>query len=373
VFSRVALGIARRRGLASIAGIAGVALLESAACASVRFAPAATEPSRAGSGQPEEAELEYRRGAALLRSGRPTEARGPLSRAVTLAPDQAHPRIAFAACLAALGEGAAALEALRDVPLLSLSAADAERIVRLARALTDPFRRLGPVERTALEPALRDLERDAAGAASDGLEEVLARFPALAAGHLLQALAAERLGDSLRSSAELRKAAALAPDLPQPHAYLARLAAPERPELAAEAFAEALKRNPLDPEVLRASGELDLDRLGNAARAVDSLTRAAALAPADAVLQVIAARAELTAGSVAAATRRLGDAIRSRRGDARALLRLAAAAYDQRSRVAGEAARRVLTQCIDDAVAAVQEVEPENPIARGLRRAAHEG
>src|SRR5919108_1479370 len=373
MFSRAALAIARRSRRASVAAIAGVALLTSAGCARVRSAPALTAPSGLGSSEPHEAEVEYRRGAALLRGGRPAEAREPLSRAVALAPDQAHPRVAFAACLAALGEGAAALETLRDVPLLSPSGADADKIGRIARALTDPFRRLAPAERAALEPALRELDRDAAGAASDLLEEVLARFPALAAAHLLQALAAERLGDPLRSSDELRKAAALAPELPQPHAYLARLATAERPEVAAEAFAEALKRNPLDPEVLRASGELDLERLGNPGRAADSLARAAALTPGDAALQILAARAELSAGSFAAASRRLGDAIRSRRRDARALLRIAAAAYDERSRVAGEVARRIMTQCIDDAVAAVQELEPDNPTAHGLRRAAHEG
>jgi Tfp pilus assembly protein PilF len=309
----------------------------------------------------------------LLAAGHAAEARGPLARAVELVPEDAAHRVALAVCLATLGEISAAMEMLSEVPRQSPSAADADRAVRLARALTDPFRRVSLEERDALEPALRELERDAPGPASERLADVLARFPTLAAAHLLQALAAERLGESDRAFAELRKAATLAPDLPQPYAYLARLSAQERPDLAAAELAEAVQRNPLDPAVLRTFGELDLDRLGQPHRAADSLARAAALVPGDAGLQVLAARAELTAGSVAAGRRRLTDAIQQRRGDARALLRLAASAYDERSRARGEVARGALTQCIDDALDSVQQLEPENGIARGLRRAAHEG
>ena len=53
-------------------------------------------------------------------------------------------------------------------------------------------------------------------------------------------------------------------------------------------------------------------------------------------------------------------------------LRLAAAAYDERSKAVGEAVHAGLTQCIDQVLDAIQEVDPENAVARGLRRAAHE-
>jgi Tfp pilus assembly protein PilF len=340
-------------------------------CTRAHFAASAS--STAAGGQRDDFDIEFRRGTGLLAAGHAAEARGLLSRAVERLPEDAGRRVALAGCLASLGESDAAMETLRDVPGQSPSRADADRAVRLARAITDPFRRLGVEERAALEPALRDLERDAAGQASDRLADVLARFPALAAGHLLQALAAERLGDSERAFAELRKAAALEPGLPQPHAYLARLSARQRPELAAEEFAEAVKRNPLDPAILRAFGELDLDRLGQPGRAADSLGRAAALVPDDAGLQTIAARAEMTVGSIAAGRRRLADAVRRRHGDPQALLRLAVAAYDERSRTLAEAGRAAMTQCIDEALEAVREIDPENRIAHGLRRAAHGG
>jgi tetratricopeptide (TPR) repeat protein len=338
-----------------------------------RHGDAADALSRAHSIQGDEAEIEYRWGAALLGADRPAEARKPLSRAVELAPEDAAPRVALAVCLAALGERAAALEAMRDLPRLSPSPADAARAVRLARALTDPFRGLDAARRAALEPAVQDLERDAPGPALSHLELVLARFPAVAAGYLLSALAAERLGESLRAVDELRKAAALAPHLPQPHAYLARLSARDRPEVAALEYEEAVKRNPLDPTILRRLGEIDLDRLGRASRGADWLGRAAQLVPDDAELQILAARAEVTAGSFAAAGERVSKAIRMRAGVARLLLRLAAAAYDERTRAAGQAARDFMTQCIETVLRAVEEVDPENAVARGLKRATHEG
>jgi len=338
-----------------------------------RHDEAAAALSRADSIQRDDAEIEFRWGAALLAANRSAEAHKPLSRAVELAPEDAAARVALAVCLAALGERAAALEAMRDLPRLSPSAADADRAVKLARALTDPFRGLGAAQRRALEPALRDLERDAPGPALSQLDVVLARFPALAAGHLLAALAAERLGESLRAVDELRKAAALAPELPQPHAYLAQLSARDRPEMAALEYEEAVKRNPLDPAILRRLGEIDLDRLGRASRGADWLSRAAQLVPEDAGLQILAARAEVTAGSFSAARERVGKAIRTRLGDPRLLLRLAAAAYDERGGAAGQAVREFMTQCIEGVLKAVEEVDPENAVARGLKRAVHEG
>jgi tetratricopeptide (TPR) repeat protein len=377
---------ARRRG--ALAGIAGrveqkardgpqdasgwyaLGLLRSA---QRRDEEAAAAFSRAAAIAPDMAEIEYRLGAALLAAGRPAQARRPLSRAVELGPGDAAHRVALAACLASLGERVAAMELLREVPRLSPSAADADRTVRLARSLTDPFRELSREERTLIEPALRDLERDAPAPALAHLDAVLARSPALAAGRLLAALAAERLGDSLRASHELHKAAALAPGLPQPHAYLARLLVRERPEAAAREYAEAVKRDPLDPAVLRAFGELDLDRLGQPGRAAESLGRAADLIPDDAGLQALAARAELTAGSSTPARERLARAIHRWRSEPRMLLRVGAAMYDERNRAAGEAVRQVMTQCIDEVLDAVAERDPDNAIARGLRRAAHEG
>ncbi|HWE25712.1 MAG TPA: tetratricopeptide repeat protein [Myxococcales bacterium] len=334
---------------------------------------AAVAFSRAASIAPDEAEVEYRWGAALLGAGRAAEARTPLSRAVELAPNDASYRVAYAACLFAAGERHEAMEALTKVPRLSPSSADAERAIRLARALTDPFRDLGAEERSVIEPALRDLERDASRPGAESIDFVVARFPNLAGGHLLAALGAERWGDSPRAFTELRKAAALAPELPQPHAYLARLLVRERPEAAAREYAEAVMRNPLDPAVLRELGELELERLGRPLPAVDSLGRAAELTPDDAALQVLAARAELVAGSLGAARERLARCVRRWRRDARTLLRLGAAAYDARARIAGEERRSVMTQCIDHVLEALAEVEPDSAAAKGLRRAAHEG
>ena len=332
----------------------------------------ATPPQRAAAVEPDQAQIEYRRGIALLGDGRPAEARVPLGRAAELSPDDAAYRIALAACFGMLGERARALEILRDVPRLSPTAHDADRALRLARALTDPFRGLTAEQRTMVEPALRELEHDEPGHALDFVETVLARFPLLAAGHLLAGLAAEHLGDTGRAVAELQRAAALEPDLPQPHAYLAQLYARDRLALAAEEYAEAVKRNGLDLGSLWKLGALELDRLRRPVRAAEALQRAAGIAPDNAALQALAARAELTAGSAAAARQRIDAAARRRAGDAPALFRLAVALYDERAR-ARERERDVMTQCIDELLDAVALADPDNRSVQNLRRAIHGG
>src|SRR5919199_190229 len=107
---------------------------------------------------PEDAYTEARWGAALFKAGRREEALRALSFAVALSPRDVSFRLAMAAALAEMGNRSGALQALRDVPHLSPSAPDAERAVRLARALTDPFLDLPGDEQSALAPCFASLE-----------------------------------------------------------------------------------------------------------------------------------------------------------------------------------------------------------------------
>ena len=316
---------------------------------------------------PDDAAMQYRWGAALVAAGRAAEALAPLSFAVELSPRQIGFRLALATALSQTGDGAGALKSLRDVSRLSPSRAEAERAVRLARALTDPFRGLLAEQRAALASSLASLEGENPGRALDESDALVSRLPLLPAGHLIAALAAHRLGDAERAVAELNEAAALGPALPQPHRYLAELLLRDRPDRAADEYRAAVERNPLDVEALGRLGLLQLDRLSRPAAAVDALERAAALSPDDVALQALTLRAQFMAGFPAAARQRLSAVSADHRGDAGALLRFAYALHEQRGR-APPRERDLLTQCIEQLLEAVAATDPDDGTAAHLRK-----
>jgi tetratricopeptide (TPR) repeat protein len=259
-----------------------------------REAEAAAALLRAAELEPGDADIQYRSGVALLDGGRLAAARVPLARAVELAPRVARYRIPLAGCLDRLGARGGALDALRSVPDLSPSAAEAALAVAVARTLTDPFRDVPAAARPYLEAGMGYLAIDAPGLALQPLESLAETFPDLAAAHALLGLAAQRLDQSARAASELARAAQLAPALPQPHSWLGEMyESKERWDLAATEYAAALERNPLDPATLRRLGLLLLERLGQPAAAIEPFRRAAALAPLDSDLQLLLARAQV--------------------------------------------------------------------------------
>src|SRR5438105_2326039 len=308
--------------------------------------------------KPNEADIQYRLGVALLDGEKFAEAREPLSKAVTLAPKVARYRPPLALCLSRLGDRKGALEALRDFAKLDPAPDEVGLAVKTARALTDPFRDLPPPARADLEQALGYLMRDAPGLAAPQLEALLARLPDLAPAHALLGLAAARLDETGRAVTELRRAAELAPDLPQPHAWLAELyLAKEKADLAAGEYAAALDRNPLDPETLRHLGTLRLER--GLPNALQPLEQAAVLDPNDDALQLLLARAEIVAGQPAPARGRLERLSERRPEDAEVLLRLAMLLFDERARAAAPV-RAELTQRVETLLQKVLALQPEN-------------
>ena len=318
---------------------------------------------KAGDLKPDEADIQYRLGVALLDGEKFADARGPLQRAVQLAPKVARYRTPLATCLGRLGDRRAAMDTLRGFAALSPSADEAALAVKAARALTDPFRDLPQPARAELELALGYLTRDAPGLAVPPLESLLQKMPDLAPAHALLGLAQARLDEGGRAATELKRAAELAPELPQPHAYLAELyAAKDRPELAAQEYGAALERDPLDPDTLRRLGLLRLDHGGNA---LEPLTAAAALLPGDDALQLLLARAEIAAGAPAPARTRLERLAERRPDDAEILFRLALLLYDERTR-ASDPSRGELGQRIERLLDRVLTLQPENAAASKL-------
>lgn len=321
--------------------------------------------------RPDQADIQYRLGIALLDGEKFTDARDPLAKAAALAPRVARYRPPLAVCLSRLGDRKAALDALRDFPTLSPAPEEAALAVKAARSLTDLFRDLPPAARADLEQSLGYLSRDAPGLAAPQLEALLARFPDLAAAHALLGLAAARLDEAGRAVTELRRAAELAPDLPQPHSWLAELyAAKEKPDLALAEYALALERNPLDPETLRRLGTLRLER--NLPDALLPLQQAALLQPDDDGLQLLVARAEVAAGQPAPARIRLERLSEKRPEDAEVLLRLAMLLFDERAKVAAPA-RGQLTQRVEELLRKVLALQPENAAANRLLTALRAG
>lgn len=343
-----------------------------------RFAAGATEPSIAALQAaarllPGEADPEFRLGVALFEGGRPAEAKGPLSRAVELAPRAARYRVAYATCLDQLGDRKGALEALRAIPELSPTPDEAALSVRAARALTDLFRGVPADAREDLSQALGFLDGDAPGLALRPLERLTQRLPGLSAAHALLGLAALRLDEGARAVAELSRASELSPESPQPHVYLAELyAAKERGEQAAAEYGLALERNPLDVATLRRLGTLQLDGLSRPQDAVEPLARAAALLPGDDDVRLLLARAQLRGGKAAEGLLLLGELSARHPDRPDLLLRLAAALSDARA-LAPPARRKALTEQAEALLGRVLSLQPANAEAARLLTALRGG
>lgn len=362
---------ALRAQLASPSSAIGFYTLGLAAFAAGDEREAVVALRQAAAMKPEVADIQYRFGVALLDGEKFADAREPLSRAVQLAPKTARYRAPLAVCLGRLGDRKGAVDALRDFAGLSPSPDEAALAVKTARGLTDLFRDLPPSARAELEQALGYLVRDAPGLAAPQLETLLGKMPDLAAAHALLGLASARLDEAGRAVTELKRAAELQPDLPQPHAWLAELyAAKERPDLAQAEYALALERNPLDVESLRHLGELRL--LRSAADALEPLRQAALLAPDDDGLQLLVARAEIAAGQPAPAQARLEKLSDRRPEDAEVLLRLAMLLFDQRAK-APAGARGDLTHRVETLLQRVLALQPENATANRLLDALRAG
>ena len=316
---------------------------------------------------PKEADASYRLGVALFDGEKFTDAEGPLFRAVELDPRSARYRVPLAACLDRLGKRAPALLQLREVPRLEPTPEEAALAVQAARTMTDPFRGLPKDARGELELALGYLLKDAPGLAVPVLDTLLQRQPDLGAAHALLGLAAQRMDEGGRAVSELKRAAELSPDSPQPHLYLAELyAGKDRSELAAQEYLAALEKNPLEVQALRKLGLLRLEHGGGAESALEPLRAAVALAPDDDQTALLLARAELVVPAAASQGRaRLEKLAVKRPEDPEVLLRLAQALSDQRG-AAPEPERTAMAEKAAQLAEKVLALQPDNAAASRL-------
>jgi len=315
---------------------------------------------------PAEADVAYRLGLVLLERQKLPEARSSLARSVDLAPSAVRYRIVLASCLAKSGDRDAAIRALREVPRQKPSPEEVSLAVKAERAILDPFREVPAEARHDVENALGYLSSEAPGLALDTLEGLVGRYPDLAIGHALLALAAQRLDEPARAVSELKHAAELAPQLPQPHAWLGELfEATDRPQLAAQEYAAAVELGPLEGDTLRRLGFLRLERLGQPAAALEPLRDAAALEPADSTLQILLARAEFAAGAEPGGLARLDRLVAGHPEEADVLIGVAAALFD-RSASSDPAERPQLTRRVVSLCEKALELRPQSTNAARL-------
>jgi cellulose synthase operon protein C len=321
---------------------------------------------RAAELMPVEADVAYRLGRVLLERRDLVQARQRLARAVELAPSAVRYRVALAVCMGKMGDREAALRGLREIPALQPSPEEAMLAIRAGRDLADPFREVPAEARSNLENALGYLAGDAPGLALELLEGIAARFPDLAIAHALLAVAAQRLDEPARGVVELKRAADLAPHLPQPRLWLGELyESTDRFEMAAQEYAAALEVAPLEPATLRRLGTLRFERLGQPAAALEPLRGAAALDPGDAGLQILVARVELTTGATAPALGRLDRVVAGHPEEADVLVGVAGA-LSERASSAGQAERARLTGRIVALCEKALELRPQSSSAARL-------
>ena len=323
---------------------------------------------------PKEADAWFRLGVALFNGEKFQDARGPLEQAVALNPKSARYRVPLATDLDRLGFHQEAIAQLAPVAELAPTADEAKLAMAASRAITDPFRGLPQDARAQLELALGYLLRDAPGLAVAPLDELIARLPELGPAHALLGLAAARLDEAGKALTELKRAAELSPDAPQPHLYLAELfEAHGRPEEAIHEYGEALARDPLDAATLRKLGMVEIDRPGGAPPAIAAFRKAAALLPDDDATQLLLARAELLIPEFAPQGRAALEHLAEKKpDDPEVLMRFAMLLFDERQAQSGEA-RKATTERAVKAVQRVISLQPDNAAATKLLTALQAG
>jgi len=218
------------------------------------------------------------------------------------------------------------------------------------------------------------LLRDAPGLAVGPLEELIAKLPDLGAAHALLGLAAARLDEAGRAVTELKRAAELSPDAPQPHVYLAELYAGHgRPDQALAEYQQALVRDPLDTATLRKLGMMEIDQPAGAAHAIVTFRKLAALLPDDDSAQLLLARAELFVPELVPEGRMLLEKLAKKRPqDPEVLLRLALVLLDVRAGETGSE-RESTTRRAVELTYKVLSIQPDNAAAARLLTALQTG
>lgn len=211
---------------------------------------------------PNEAELHYRLGLALLESEQDEPARQSLETALSLAPQRTGWRLPYAKALHRAGRSKDAIAALREVVVSDCTAQEASTARALMDEIADPFAGFPKAAKPKLDQALGWLQvADVPQQAMSELEEIVREYPDLGVVHALLGLAAARVDDAGRAIEELKRAIELSPDDGKPYLYLADFYwGRQRTGQAKELYEKALEKNPTLDDAWMRLGDGALDR-----------------------------------------------------------------------------------------------------------------
>ena len=345
----------------------GLALYSRSAVAEER---ALAELARASALAPSVAEYHFRQGVIHLDAERWEKAASSLRLARDLEPGVARHHVPLALALGRLGDRAGAIEEIRAILALSPDPHDLKVARQVMAHLVDPFREFPKAIEGDFTRALDLMDKaDSPQQAIVLLEEVVDRFPDLAAVHAALGLCYERLGDAAQAMEQFRQALDLAPEDPRNHLYVADVYfSKERFDRARESYQAAVKRDPLSDHAYERLGQLALQR-GDAADAVGWLRSLVVLRPGELSSRLALGTALLTLGALDEAERELSAVVDKDAKNADALLKLGSVSLERKkqepdpARAEKHAARAAA--CFEK----VLDLQPQNAFAARLLQA----
>lgn len=244
-------------------------------------APALECLGRAAELAPNVAEYHFRIGLIHLDAERFEEAMAALERARDLDPAPSRHHISLAQAQARTGDRQGALDSLRAVLDLAPRGTDLEVAAQVVSRLNLPFREIPKVVAEEFERGLNYMNYDAPQQAMVTFQEILQKFPDLAAVHAALGLCFQRIDDASRAIEEFRYAIELAPKDPLNHLYLANLYfAKERYDRAMSGYQAVIEEDPLNVHAYERLAEMSL-QTSDFAAAEKWLKRLIALKPTD--------------------------------------------------------------------------------------------
>ena len=212
--------------------------------------------------EPQEPELHYRLGLALLESERYEASLPELARAVEKAPDRAGWSLPLAKALFHTGDTKGAVNAIRVAVLGGPTPSEVKLARGLMEQISDPFAGVPASQRPKIEQAMQWLEgADVPQQAIVNLEEIEHDYPDLAVVHSLLGLAWARIDDAGKAVEEFKRAIELAPEDGKTHLYLGELyLGRQKAKQAEEQYQAALERNPVLTEAWFRLGDFALER-----------------------------------------------------------------------------------------------------------------
>lgn len=313
---------------------------------------------------PDEPELNYRLGIALLESESYERALPSLQRAAQLAPDRRAYQLPLAKALYRNGKQPEAVDALRKVALGQPTAQEVATAKQLMAQITDPFARFPKSQEGKLQTGMRWLNvADVPQQAIIAFEEILQEYPDQAGVHALLGLAYQRIDDAGRAVDEFKRSIELDPSQGRPHFYLGVLyASRQRSDQAREEFQKAIELDPFIEEAWGRMGDLALEA-GDAAAAERAFTVMVHLSPDSVPPKAKLALALQLQKDFAGAERQLNDALLLAPDNVELKLRLGLLFTDKKRQSVRPEDRAAASERAEKWLREVLDTQPDNALA----------